>query len=192
MNENRIQRRKSLSLILGVVLLLLLLAVLLIPNGFARYRTQVAQANKLSFDSRLAESFTLSHSGQESDGKCYYLLLPGTKSTFDPTITITGKTEIPAFLYLEITGPSTTLNADWTLLNVTGMKGGRVYVYNAVLTIENGGGKITPQISVNWDKVPAKNSNKTLQVYAYMIQQESKETKAEDAFSAAVSKDTAR
>lgn len=191
-----IRSKKSLALTLGTVLLLLLLGALLIPNGAAKYRIQVAtDPEAVVYNDRLAVSFTLSHQSPAKDGNCYYYLLPGTKSTFDPVITITGKTAIPAWLYLEIKGPdSTTLNGDWTLLDVTGLNGGRVYAYNTVLTdstFKAADIRINPQITVAWDAVPAKNTNTTLHVYAYMIQQDNAETSAADAFTAAVSEESA-
>lgn len=192
MNVKRIPNKKSLALALGLVLLLLLLAALLIPNSSAKYRIQVATGpEELCYNDRLAESFTLSHEHQAGDGNCYYYLLPGTKSTFAPSITITGKTEIPAFLYLEVTGPNVSLNEGWKLLEgVTGLKGGRVYAYGTVLTDKNVEGPITPRITISWDSVPTRNTNRTLRVYAYMIQQEDPELPAEEAFTAAVSEKT--
>lgn len=188
-----LQSRKTLALILGVVLLLLLLGALLIPGGSAKYRTQVVQANTVNYNDRLAKSFKLSHVHQKENGTCYYLQLPGTTTTFAPTITITGKTEIPAFLYLEVAGPETQLNEDWKWLNdVPGLKGGRVYAYTTILTNENKDWDIIPEISIVWSKIPPKNTNSTLHIYAYMIQQESAETTAESAFKAVVQKDASR
>jgi hypothetical protein len=188
-----LQSRKTLALILGVVLLLLLLGALLIPGGSAKYRTQVVQANAVNYNDRLAESFTLSHVHQKENGTCYYLQLPGTTTTFAPTISINGKTEIPAYLYLEVTGPDTTLNAGWTQLGgVTGLNEGRVYAYETILTNENKDWTIIPKISIVWSKIPPKNTNSTLHIYAYMIQQESAETTAESAFKAVVQKDASR
>ena len=192
-----LQSRKTLALILGVVLLLLLLGALLIPGGSAKYRTQVVQANKVSYDDRLAASFTLTAKGADANGICTFPMLPGTTSTFKPAITIDGKTEIPAYLYLEVTGPDTTLNAGWTKLDgVTGLKGGRVYYYKTVLTNENQTvltnenqkWTITPEISITWSKIPQAEAE-SIEVYAYLIQKTGEESAA-DAFGGAVEQTT--
>lgn len=66
-----------------------------------------------------------------------YILMPGVDIPKDPTIKITGKTALPAYLYVEvvdnISDPAVTYSlADrWQLLaDVTGPNGGKVYVYN--------------------------------------------------------------
>ncbi len=184
-----LQSRKTLALILGVVLLLLLLGALLIPGGSAKYRTQVVQANKVSYDDRLAASFTLTAKGADANGICTFSMLPGTTSTFKPKITINGKTEIPAYLYLEVTGPDTTLNAGWTKLDgVTGLKGGRVYAYETILTDKSVSGDIKPEISITWSNIPQTEA-KSLEVYAYLIQKTGDESAA-DAFGGAVKQTT--
>lgn len=67
-----------------------------------------------------------------------YDVMPGMVIPKDPFITITGKTEVPAYLYVEI---ANELDADvyaWSVTNnweklegVTGKNGGSVYVYTA-------------------------------------------------------------
>ena len=183
-----LQSRKTLALILGVVLLLLLLGALLIPGGSAKYRTQVVQANTVSFDDRLASAFTLTHE-QAADGVFRAELLPGKTETFEPVITVTGKTEIPAWLYLEIKGPAdAAAGEDWVeLTGVTGKNGGRMYAYADVLTNANGADfTISPAITVTWSAVPSENTDTTLQIFAYMIQRESPEITAQAAFVEAV------
>ena len=66
-----------------------------------------------------------------------YILMPGVDIPKDPTIKITGKTALPAYLYVEvvdnISDPAVTYSlADrWQpLAGVTGPNGGKVYVYN--------------------------------------------------------------
>ena len=76
-----------------------------------------------------------------------YELMPGVSNEKDPYVKITGKTEIPAYLYVEAVDPTglvTTgdgavfrysLTADWTKLDgVTGRYGGTVYYYNGTLS----------------------------------------------------------
>ena len=173
-----LQSKKTLALILGVVLLLLLLGALLIPGGSAKYRTQVVQAKTVSFDDRLAASFTLKAEGADANGICTFSMLPGTTSTFMPDITIDGKTGIPAYLYLEVTGPDTTLNDGWTQLDgFTGLKGGRVYAYETILTDKSVSGDIIPEISITWSKIPQAEAE-SINVYAYLIQKTGEESAA--------------
>ena len=181
MNAKTIRSKKGLALILGIALLLVLLAVLLIPNGAAKYRSQVVQANTVTHSETLAAAFTLTATDADENGACAFPLLPGTKSTFEPTITITGKTEIPAYLYLEIVGgEDAELDEKWSPLNVTGLNGGMVYAYTE--TLPEGDVTITPSISISWDKNPANNAETTLQVYAYMIQKTDTDADAATAF----------
>ena len=106
-----------------------------------------------------------------------------------PNITIDGKTGIPAYLYLEVTGPDTTLNDGWTKLDgVTGLKGGRVYAYETILTDKSVSGDIKPEISITWSNIPQTEA-KSLEVYAYLIQKTGDESAA-DAFGGAVKQTT--
>jgi len=76
-----------------------------------------------------------------------YKVMPGMEIDKDPTITITGKTEAPAFLFFEVVNPLDTTvytysHTGWTeLTGVTGYMGGKVYVYGGasgtVITDEN-------------------------------------------------------
>ena len=70
-----------------------------------------------------------------------YILMPGVDIPKDPTIKITGKTALPAYLYVEVVDnisdhPAVTYSlADWwqPLAGVTGPNGGKVYVYNEMV-----------------------------------------------------------
>lgn len=65
-----------------------------------------------------------------------YKVLPDTIVPKDPSVTIKGKTSVPAYLYVEIVDNTNgvigwDVTEDWTLLSdVTGNKGGKVYVWN--------------------------------------------------------------
>ena len=76
-----------------------------------------------------------------------YELMPGVSNEKDPYVKITGKTEIPAYLYVEAVDPTGlvtagegavfkyALTADWTKLDrVPGRHGGTVYYYNGTLS----------------------------------------------------------
>ncbi len=65
-----------------------------------------------------------------------YKALPNTEIPKNPFITITGKTDAPAYLYVEVidglnnTGLSYTMNNCWTeVTGVTAPNGGKIYVY---------------------------------------------------------------
>ena len=124
-----------------------------------------------------------------------YVLMPGVDIPKDPFVRVTGKTEIPAYLYVEVVdttgGNSDTYSytvdsANWTTLkndqneDVTGKNGGKVYVYQ-------NGTKLTDANTSNdsWtvgiltdDKITVKPgldvssdySSATLTFYAYMAQ----------------------
>ena len=69
-----------------------------------------------------------------------YILMPGVDIPKDPKIVITGKTALPAYLYVEVVDTHTDsavtyeLADWWTLLtDVTGPNGGKIYVYNETL-----------------------------------------------------------
>ncbi len=190
MNVHAMRSKKSLALILGVTLLLALLALLLIPGSAAKYRSQtVLQANAVRYSEQLASELKLTADTADEKGVSYNRMLPGTQSVFTPTITVVGKTEIPAYLYLEVTGPETSISEGWTELEgLTGLNGGRIYAYDAVLTGTAGQGDIElrPGITLNWSAVPEENTTTTLRVYAYMIQQTDAETDASAAFAQAM------
>ena len=78
-----------------------------------------------------------------------YVLMPGVSIPKDPKVYVTGKTSIPAYLYVEVVDSTDlvtsgenaafvySLTDDWTkLTEVTGKNGGEVYVYNTVLQTE--------------------------------------------------------
>ena len=124
-----------------------------------------------------------------------YVLMPGVDIPKDPFVRVTGKTEIPAYLYVEVVdttgGNSDTYSytvdsANWTTLktdqneDVTGKNGGKVYVYQngTKLTDANtSNGPLTVGILTD-DKITVKPgldvssdySSATLTFYAYMAQ----------------------
>ena len=76
-----------------------------------------------------------------------YELMPGVSNEKDPYVEITGKTEIPSYLYVEAVDPAGLVTAGegavfqysltsvWTKLDdVSGRHGGTVYYYNGTLS----------------------------------------------------------
>lgn len=143
--------------LLALLLVLILAVCVVAGSGYAKYRGQVVMTGETSYTNRLAESFRLleyvmvqdgtgaySKSGQTSDEEQSYLLIPNTVIPQEPFLAITGKTAVPAVLYIEICGfdgVSYTPASSWTKLpELTGPRGGEVYVYQ-------NGGVLTAQTS---------------------------------------------
>ncbi|MBQ9901982.1 MAG: hypothetical protein IJM51_06315 [Clostridia bacterium] len=133
------------------------------------------------------DSGVYSLGGDETTGN-RYILMPGVDIPKDPFVLVTGKTAIPAYLYVEVvdgTGMSGTftysLTSDWNELNVNGKHGGTVYVYRNGTPISDSnteggtlnvpileGNKIT--ISNSFDVTSQLESTNALSFYAYMAQ----------------------
>lgn len=114
-----------------------------------------------------------------------YDVMPGMVLPKDPTITITGKTTAPAYLYLEVCGELPTayewnLDSAWNAVmdgqtQATGNNGGKLYVYKDVIATASA----STDYNVIADKKVTVNSNptdlnttesKTLSFYAYLAQ----------------------
>ncbi len=148
-------------------LLPILLAVLVVIGigagaaGYARarYRTQIMKTGETTWKTQLASGFTLvmNDTTMEADGaytagtaevtEGSNYLIPGTVVPRIPVLHITGKSDVPCYLYVEVLADneeglaSCELTDDWTLLEgVRGMDGGDVYIYRngEVLTSEIG------------------------------------------------------
>ena len=128
---------------LTVLVLLTLLLIGLIGVASGKYTTTISHRGKITFSASLAESVTI----QETTGT-EYLLIPGHDITKDPKIVITGKTTIPAYLFVEVVDKldtnlvegetkkpvSYSMATGWTELEgITGADGSKVYYYNAVI-----------------------------------------------------------
>ena len=113
----------------------------------------------------------------------HYDVLPRTDLPKDPFITITGKTNAPAYLYVEVVdglpaGMHYNMASCWTRLEgVTGNNGGVIYVYNNGTPIdENSTGleniAIIAGNTIKVDDVPglAEGQKVSLSFYAYLGQ----------------------
>lgn len=113
-----------------------------------------------------------------------YEVLPGASVPKDPTITVTGKNDVAAYLYVEIVDGTSNIDwdvtGDWTRLDgVTGNYDGAVYVYKDMLanpTNVEGGATYTITV-LEGDKVTIGNADdlglgdgKTMTFYAYLAQ----------------------
>ena len=204
MMKHKLRSGKRGWLAAGIALLLVLALAWPVSGMLARYRTQVLVANEVHYQNRLAASFKLLDTGvrQQEDGSYRlgteessgnrYKLIPGIQLPADPYILITGKTEIPAYLYLEVlnsSGLTITLNEeDWTELEgLKGKNGGQIYAYApGALTGEVEDLRIDGIFTTEkLPKMPAESGGE-LQLYAYLIQRTEDSTDARAAFISAV------
>ena len=133
-----------------ILLIVLIVAVLgsAVSYGYAKYRKDIMLTNEVSGSNRLAEQFQLlqgsaaaqadgsyTFSGDASTSETYYMI-PGTTIAQTPMIRIVGKTDLDAYLYLEVIGDldsrmQYTIASDWTKLEgVTGKHNGSIYVWH--------------------------------------------------------------
>lgn len=197
----------KLRFILGFALLMILALSLVMSGMLAKYKTETVIANEVDYTNQLAESFKLldkpvavqedgsyqldtSADAQPTSGFSYKLI-PGITIPAAPYAEIKGKTVIPAYLYLEVenTG-SALLNFDskWTALNVTGKKGGTVYIYDngaALIGDDTEAVDVYPTFTVETlSKYPADHTEGEVKVYAYLLQKV-EDTSAADTYSQA-------
>lgn len=191
-------------MILTFGLILTLMCALLPGMGYSKYVSRMVVANEVQYHNTLAESFKLldipveqledgsyaqdTNADAQPTSGFSYKLIPGITLPAAPYVEITGKTDIPAYLYLEVDndGPvELTFDDAWTELDgVSGKNGGTVYVYDdgAALTGDDPEAVLTVQTFTvdELDKTPATDEG-DVKVYAYMIRKVD-DTTAEQAF----------
>lgn len=202
------QKNKRKILIIASVALIAVLAIgLTVGLTSAKYKTEKNMSGNVKFSAKLADKIELlEHEASRSDDGSYVLsdtvtattqsydLMPGVDVSKDPYIVVTGKTAIPAYLYVEViestSFPATVtyaLTTDWTLVKgendtpVAGPNGGKLYVYKAQLTDTNtttgSGDNVAPvqfyilkdNILIVSDQLP-RGTTATLEFYAYICQ----------------------
>lgn len=111
-----------------------------------------------------------------------YKILPGTTVPKDATVVVSGKTEVQAYLYIEVCEDLTEDVYDYDLadcwkelVGVTGKNGGQIYVYSdeegAVIVTEDVNQPIIKDGVVTINNVDTKDvENDTLTFYAYLAQ----------------------
>lgn len=137
---------------LGLLILLLLLLLSLMGFALGKYSKTLNNPGNVTFSARLADTMTLlEHQAvRQTDGTYeldmtktvtsnIYILIPGVDIPKDPHITISGRTSIPAYLFIEV---DSTLDTDtqvykidtdkWELLPQSGTK--KVYYYKSDVT----------------------------------------------------------
>lgn len=192
---------------LAVFALLVVLACALMSGGvFSKYVAQRAVANQIKYDNTLAEEFKIldqpitqnedgsyakdaSADAQPTDGYTYKLI-PGITLPAAPYIEIKGKTDIPAYLYVEVKSTGAvdlTYDSSWTQLSASGKQGGTVYVYDNGTALTGSGGDTVDTYPVftidELSSIPITDEGE-IKVYAYMIQKVGDENAA-DSFSEA-------
>ena len=139
---------------LALFLVSLVLITALSSAVYAKYIKKTDfKGNTVTIQANLAEDFTLTESkANRTEMGDYvldtttpveanqYVLMPGVDIPKDPTIKISKKTPIPAYLYVEVVDTNTdgavtySLTSDWELLPaLTGPNGGKVYAYTTLL-----------------------------------------------------------
>ena len=201
------QYRKTIrTALMGIAILLIAAgAISIATSGIAsaKYTQQkVAQSVPvlITVDADLAGTLeVLEHKATRKDSGVYslgdeevsaneYHLMPGVDVPKDPFVKITGKTEIPAYVYIEVvdhtqsTFTYTINSTDWLLqTGCTGRNGGTVYAYKETVkkTAENGGNLTLPILSGDHPVITVSHelsldstqySNAGLDFYAYMAQ----------------------
>lgn len=158
--------KKNRNIIIASVLALALIIALAVGLSTAKYKTEKRQSASVKLTATLASKVLIQeHEAERQPDGSYklndeivdenkYELMPGVDIPKDPYITIEGKTNIPAYLYVEVVEPSDfpgayvkyNLTSKWTKLTtgegesatpVTGPNGGVMYVYEDVITNEN-------------------------------------------------------
>lgn len=141
-----LKRKKDIFIVATCILVVLFASIT--GGVFSKYKETVtlSPVSLTVSGGHLADVFTLKEHNavQNSDGTYSlgtsvvtantYRVLPGLTVPKDPYFTIQGKSKIASYLFVEVVNSSSTdlsytLNGNWMDLNLTGAKGGKVYVY---------------------------------------------------------------
>ena len=142
------RKRKNNKIWISIVCVFLAVCAMATGAVYAKYKKTVSLQGSLSVSSgHLADVFTLQeHKAVRNNGTYtlddtktvtsnVYQALPGVAIPKDPHFTLTGKSKVPAYLYVEViddfgtSGLEYSLTGDWLDLDLTGQNGGKVYVY---------------------------------------------------------------
>ena len=192
------QNIKKAGVLLAACLLVAALALLAIADLRAKYVTTVDLTGAVRFTADLAVDVTLlEHKAERNSDGSYklhttetvatntYVVMPGVDIPKDPTITITTKSAIPAYLYVEVvgeppTGVSYDMDSCWEQLDPAAVSGRKVYVYkigdsydlpaDSDITINIIKNKVIT-VSHTYDPAAA-TSNFNIKFYAYLIQRQ--------------------
>ena len=191
----KISRKVQKVCIISMFLVSLILAATGIGAVYAKYVKKTEFKGNVTVQADLVGTFELfEHIAERTTLGDYslgatevsgneYVLMPGVDIKKDPQIRITGKTEVPAYLYIEVVNkmPDTvtySIESCWSVVaDVTGPNGGSVYVYTPKFTTD-----MNIKIIVN-DILTVKDSlvhpvaeSYSLDFYAYMAQKNGEAT----------------
>lgn len=193
------KRRGKPAVVFAVCVIVIATAVLIMVGIRAKYMTSVPLSGTVTFKADLADNVTLTehqairnadgsyslNKSADTTNSNTYIVMPGVDIPKDPCFTITNKSSIDAYLYVEIVDDSPItvtyeLADGWDKLEIEGRK---VYVYNGSISQE---GSQTIQILKNnkvyvSDKYDPTPEGFNLKFYGYMAQRENEET-AEEIF----------
>ena len=126
MNEKKKRSGLRLGLIVALALAFILSAALMPGRGYAKYRNRTVLQGEVRY---LLPSVTLAESIAVT-GTSSQIVTPGTAVEFDAAVSVTGRTETPSYLYIEVVGDNPHVDPEnWELLpGVIGEHGGAVYV----------------------------------------------------------------
>ena len=202
------KKKNTRKYILIISALVLIIAGLTIGLSQAKYKTEKIIPGKVRFTATLAEGLkiqehpaTRQHDGSYTIDKSAtpvqeqsYKLMPGVDIPKDPFITVTGKTAIPGWLFVEVVPgegfPDTVkynLTADWIDTGLLGDNNGKLYVYKKAITnadtqIEDDNGNVTALIpfyvlqedndhnTLTVSQYIKRNTEVALDFYAYLCQ----------------------
>lgn len=204
MKINKLQRT-----LLRIMILMLIVTVLLFSFVVGKYIKTISVKNTVTFTANLAENVMLVESKvqRQPDGSYEtidatitgetqtYTLVPGQDIPKDPRIIIEGKTDVPAYLYVEIVDTLDTVNVNgdnvklidysiastWEFADQSLNKhGGTVYKYTgAALTSANipegpigilNGNKVTVSQYVKSHDLTNEQAQDSLTFYVYLIE----------------------
>jgi hypothetical protein len=197
-----VKGKKNRKAVLVIGLLALAVALFAAVNIRAKYIMTVKLTGAVHFSAELADSMTLleSKAVRQTDGSYKlqeekvtqntYVVMPGVDIPKDPAITITDKSNVPSYLYVEVVEknlPTTiqyALTTDWVKLDgVTGKHNGIVYVYKNT-TIDNTSDLSAPIPILKDNRLNVSDAFKPgttefqLEFYGYMAQQISQDSAA--------------
>lgn len=177
--------------VLAVCAIAAAMAVLIMTGIQAKYMTSVSLSGTVRFNAELADNVTLQeHKALRNADGSYslnksadttisntYIVMPGVDIEKDPYFTITNKSSIDAFLYVEIVDSSPdpdtviyNLTTDWEKLDIQNRN---VYVYKGVF---QGNTQDIPILNNNMiyisDQYDPASENFNLKFYGYMVQKE--------------------
>ena len=141
------KRKTFFRLVLLFAIVVVLIAAF-VGSSLGKYKTTIELSSNVSFSAKLADELILQEheAVHKTDGSYElnsnkvvtensYVLIPGLNVPKDPHVVISGKTDIPAFLYVEVIDAlgndaiSYNLAECWQKISDSGKYGGEVYVY---------------------------------------------------------------